>query len=293
MCRKLAYDWGRASPCDVVTQRFELVFLLEASKLEETVLDTIYSELLPDDFIISKEELSSILSKPAIQENVLFIIDAYDELASGNQDFAKLLKGKIYSRSMVVMTTRPSYANDVIKFFDSGYVLLGYPYHKRKEFIRKYVQETESDIKIFKTLEDNLQENDSLSDLSRIPLFLWFICLLVEDNEQVQMIARDILSDLGYSVLAASSGEEAFMVSASQKEPIDLLLTDVIMPDINGKELADTLIRTNPGLKVVFMSGYTDEVIAKHGVLEDGVIFIQKPFNKQIIAQKIREMLDR
>ncbi len=197
LCRKLAFDWAKANPCDIVTQQFELVFLLEASRLEDTVMDSIYSLLLPDDFVISKEELAIILSKPSIQENVLFIIDAYDELSSQSLDFCKLLKGKIYSRSMVVMTTRPSYANDIIKYFDSGYVVLGYPYHKRKEFIRKYAIEMESDIKLFKALEDNLQENDSLCDLSRIPLFLWFICMLVEDNEgKVPSTRTDLFTEI-------------------------------------------------------------------------------------------------
>lgn len=196
LCHKLAYDWARgishsnqmaAAGCGHVTadiHRFKLVFFMEARRLEEaSLLDCIYASLLPEDFIASKKMLGSLLEKPDVQELVLFIIDAYDELSNKNEQLQKLIERRIYSRCSVVVTTRPTYANSIISNFDSGFVILGYPFHKRKEFIRKYVEETKGDIKIFRTLERNLLENDTVADLSRNPLYLWFLCMLVEDNE--------------------------------------------------------------------------------------------------------------
>ena len=117
--------------------------------------------------------------------------------------------------------------------------------------------------------------------------------LLVEDNAQVRRLSRDILKRQGYAVLTAQSGAEALEILASNHDKVALLLTDVIMPDINGRELYTQIARQYPGIKVLFMSGYTDDVIAHHGVLEQGFQFIQKPFSVQSLSIKVREVLDR
>jgi len=115
--------------------------------------------------------------------------------------------------------------------------------------------------------------------------------LVVEDNEQVRDIVCNILEVHGYKVLESENGQEARNAMAS--EPVDLLLTDVVMPDMNGKELHAELVKDFPGMKVIYMSGYTDNVIAHHGVLDEGVDFIQKPINTYTLVSKIREVLDR
>jgi PAS domain S-box-containing protein len=116
--------------------------------------------------------------------------------------------------------------------------------------------------------------------------------LLAEDNDQVRELACTILETDGYTVLTAGTGEEALQTAAAHKGAIDLLLTDVVMPGMNGRELYDEIRRTRPHIKVVYMSGYTANVIAHHGILESGIQFIQKPFTVKTLADKVRQVLD-
>jgi two-component system, cell cycle sensor histidine kinase and response regulator CckA len=116
--------------------------------------------------------------------------------------------------------------------------------------------------------------------------------LLVEDEEQVRTIALTILRRQGYRVLAAQNGAEALLVCDQHEGAIDLLVTDVVMPQMSGPELAARLLATRPGLKVLCMSGYTDDSIVRHGVLQSGVAFIQKPVTPDSLARKVREVLD-
>jgi CheY-like chemotaxis protein len=116
--------------------------------------------------------------------------------------------------------------------------------------------------------------------------------LLVEDDTGVRELVRQILPKLGYNVLEAKNGQEALQLIAHYTGPIHLLLTDVIMPGLSGKALAEELSRTRPELKILFMSGYTDEAIAHHGVLAPGGAFLQKPFSSVILARKMRSVLD-
>jgi two-component system cell cycle sensor histidine kinase/response regulator CckA len=116
--------------------------------------------------------------------------------------------------------------------------------------------------------------------------------LLVEDEDVVRGLARKILEQSGYKVLAASRGAEAIDLCLQRTEPIHLLLTDVVMPGTSGKEVADRVTELLPGLRVLFMSGYTDEAIVHHGVLDSNVEFIQKPFTPAALVRKVREVLD-
>ena len=116
--------------------------------------------------------------------------------------------------------------------------------------------------------------------------------LLVEDEEAVRGLAQKILEQAGYNVLSAAGGEEAVRLCRAQNRRIDLILTDVVMPEASGKEVADRLNKLVPGIKVLFMSGYTDEVIVHHGVLDSNVQFIQKPFTPMALSKKVREILD-
>jgi DNA-binding NtrC family response regulator len=115
----------------------------------------------------------------------------------------------------------------------------------------------------------------------------------VEDEEQVLLLTQRILRQHGYTVLAARTPEAALQLAESHAGPIHLLVTDVVMPGMNGKELHERLHAGHPGMKCLFMSGYTAEVIASHGVLETGVEFLQKPFTIQTLAEKVRETLQR
>jgi CheY-like chemotaxis protein len=117
--------------------------------------------------------------------------------------------------------------------------------------------------------------------------------LVVEDNDMVRTTACEMLLRLGYSVLAADSAEGAFRVVRSHEGPIDLLLTDVILSGSNGKEVFDKLKAELPSLRVVYMSGYTSDVIVHHGVLDAGIHLIQKPLSFQVLSEKIREVLDQ
>ena len=116
--------------------------------------------------------------------------------------------------------------------------------------------------------------------------------LLVEDEKAIRRTATMMLERLGYSVLGTSQPTEAISIAESHAEEIDMLMTDVVMPEMSGRELADSLTNLYPKLRCLFMSGYTANVIAHHGVLDEGVHFISKPFAKQDLAKKIREVLD-
>lgn len=118
--------------------------------------------------------------------------------------------------------------------------------------------------------------------------------LAVEDEDNVRRLAVQILKGQGYFVLEASHAEEAMKVVKEQTENgIHLLLTDVVMPGMSGHELANHLLSSLPKMKVLFMSGYTDNAIVHHGILEEGVNYIQKPFTVDALARKVREVLDR
>ena len=116
--------------------------------------------------------------------------------------------------------------------------------------------------------------------------------LLVEDQEEVRELARDILLEHGYTVLEAGDPEEAWPVFDKHRATIDLLLTDVVMPRASGRQLADRLAPHRPDLKVLYMSGYTDQAIVQHGVLEAGIAYLEKPFTIDTLTHKVRDVLD-
>ncbi len=116
--------------------------------------------------------------------------------------------------------------------------------------------------------------------------------LLVEDERAILLMTRMMLEEFGYRVLTAASPGEAIRLAATHPAPIHLLMTDVVMPGMNGRDLANQLLAQYPTLKCLFMSGYTADIIAHRGVVDAGVSFIQKPFSLKDLAAKIREALD-
>jgi len=116
--------------------------------------------------------------------------------------------------------------------------------------------------------------------------------LIVEDDPGILKLAELILNGLGYMVLTSTTPGGALSVAAKHSGEIQLLITDVIMPDMNGLELAERLQSLYPKLKRIFMSGYTADVIARHGVLDGKVNFIQKPFSKRDFSKTVRKVLD-
>jgi CheY-like chemotaxis protein len=116
--------------------------------------------------------------------------------------------------------------------------------------------------------------------------------LLVEDEADLRQIARVFLEHFGYRVLEARDGEEALRIGRNRADPIDLILTDVVMPGLSGRQLVEQILELRPGTKVVFMTGYADDMLLRHKVLEPGVALLEKPFDKIQLAKKIREALD-
>ena len=116
--------------------------------------------------------------------------------------------------------------------------------------------------------------------------------LLVEDDESIRRLAAEILGLYGYAVLPAGDGEEALQLAGAHEGEISLLLTDVVMPRMGGRELYDRIRRQRPKIKVLYMSGYTDNAIVHHGVLDQGTAFLQKPYSPTSLAKKVKEVLE-
>jgi CheY-like chemotaxis protein len=116
--------------------------------------------------------------------------------------------------------------------------------------------------------------------------------LIVEDEPGVRALARDTLQRRGYSVLEARHGIEALVIGDQHPGTIHLLMADVVMPQMNGREVAERLLRVRPKVKVLYVSGYTENAIVHHGVLAPGTNFLQKPFTPDDLSEKVREVLD-
>lgn len=117
--------------------------------------------------------------------------------------------------------------------------------------------------------------------------------LLVEDNDAVRQVTNQMLTKLGYAATQASNGAEGLEIAKTDPSQFPLVLTDVVMPNMSGKQMADELLKIYPKTKVVFMSGYMDEPVLQHGLSESSVILIRKPFTLSLLASKIREVLDK
>ncbi len=116
--------------------------------------------------------------------------------------------------------------------------------------------------------------------------------LLVEDEEMVRRMTRGMLEMNGYTVIEAANGEEALAVCERHHGPFHLLLTDVVMPQMSGRELAQAIATLHPEMRVLYMSGYTDDAILHHGALDPGTVLLEKPFTSSALARKVREVLD-
>ncbi len=116
--------------------------------------------------------------------------------------------------------------------------------------------------------------------------------LLVEDEGQVRGLAREILETCGYRVLEAACAEEAISIYENLDCPVDLVITDVVMPGLSGRQLAERLREVSPGLRVIYMSGYTNDAVVQRGVMEASAEFLQKPFTAASLARKVRDVLD-
>ncbi len=116
--------------------------------------------------------------------------------------------------------------------------------------------------------------------------------LLVEDEPEVRSLVQRLLKMQGYTVVAAANPDEALAIIRDFKGHIDLMVTDVVMPGMSGRQLAERLAKILPDLKVLFVSGYTDDAIVHHGILDPGTAVLQKPFTPQTLARKVREVIE-
>jgi PAS domain S-box-containing protein len=115
--------------------------------------------------------------------------------------------------------------------------------------------------------------------------------LVVEDEQSLRELAGEFLRSLGYTVLTADSGQQALSAASLHQHSIDVLLTDVVMPKMSGTQLSQMLSKTRPGMKTIYMSGYTDDAVVRHGIRQAAVVFLQKPFSFATLARKLREVI--
>jgi two-component system cell cycle sensor histidine kinase/response regulator CckA len=146
--------------------------------------------------------------------------------------------------------------------------------------------------KIYLPLVDRPTERyEGQPDLVQLPVGTETV-LLAEDAAAVRAAARQILERYGYTVLEAPSGKDALNIALKRQAPIHLLLTDVVMPEMSGRELAEQFCELRPSAKVLYMSGYTDDAVVRHGILSADIAYLQKPFSPATLARKVREVLD-
>jgi DNA-binding response OmpR family regulator len=117
--------------------------------------------------------------------------------------------------------------------------------------------------------------------------------LVIEDEPSVRGLVRRILQRSGYTVLEAAGGSQALLIGEQYPGPIDLVIADIVMPKMSGCEVAKRLVLLRPHLKVLFLSGYTDDTVVRHGVRERSVPFLPKPFSPAALVSKVREVLDQ
>jgi two-component system cell cycle sensor histidine kinase/response regulator CckA len=121
----------------------------------------------------------------------------------------------------------------------------------------------------------------------------WETILLVEDQGALRAIAGEILEEHGYRVIQAAGANDAIELASHHPEPIHLLVTDVVMPGMNGRALFESLVAARPGLRVLYMSGYTDDVIAHRGVFDSGTLLLAKPFTALALLGRVRAALEK
>ena len=146
--------------------------------------------------------------------------------------------------------------------------------------------------KIYLPRVDNGAEDEKLASVASIVPGGSETILLVEDEDLVRDLSIAILEEAGYKVISAADGDEGLRLCQQFEGRIDLMITDVVMPRMSGRELAEYLKVLRPETEVLYMSGYTDDAIVRHGILEDDMPFIQKPFLPDALALKVRELLE-
>ncbi len=149
-----------------------------------------------------------------------------------------------------------------------------------------------STFKIYLPSVEDAAESVARSEAREFPFGGSETILLVEDEEAVRALASRILQGRGYRVLECARPEDALHIAEHHQEPIDLLLTDVVLPKMSGRKIAEHLTALRPNMKVLYMSGYTDDAVVRNGVLESNTAFLQKPFTPSGLARKVREVLD-
>ena len=183
-----------AENSDNALGNFDLVFIVKARELDarKSMINCLYELLMPEDFKVDQKQFQKQIENN--QDQVLIIVDGYDEMTEPHADFNKLINGRILSRISVLVTSRPGFALNMIKCFESIFVIVGYGEQQRLEFIRKFVAAMceEQVLARFESFKARLVADEVLSQLCRNPLHLCILCLLIEDAATTSSASSDL-----------------------------------------------------------------------------------------------------
>ncbi len=238
LLQKLALDWSR----EVTLTSYNHVIYIDGKQLDEDDLACyVQSHLLQENSNVNLKSLQHLFSSKEIQENSLLLIDGFDEIPMGVDMIGKIISGKLFGNSTVLVASRPNFANKYSKYFYDRFMVLGLSVGEREKMIARYVEETDSEEALFTELRKSLLDSQTIYDLGRVPLYLSYLCMLVEDCEGSLPTGKTELFDhLIELMLKKTSEENEEEIQAAVKELCHLAYFGIVE---NKVQLSESEVR--------------------------------------------------